>query len=415
MTYEGSSRNTLKPDAFQFGGLWTVGNTKQGDKFEDLLVDTWNDRPQPIADLNGNEMGTKSDDESLRKGYLAGAIVKFKAQAREKTGQVVVGNGQVRMVVARALDGESVDESDTKAFHPIAVVTNVDDPTRVAYARFRFDGDDIYVASLGGVAEAWMGFEFPVPAGYRPIALYIKNVRVDLEGKPATEYASPLERDEMVGSGQISGMAAVGPILDDKGNPVQAQAQNGPVIDPIVLGNSIGFMIQKGTERSLEVAQEGRGWTVRSGELKLRNDEVKGVSAGIDPKLQVNRFSVADDTVVVKVDISPAVHTADYNKLLDGAPKDQSPVLVDTEDRTYPAVGFVYKDSGITWVRFTKGNPISGLGASGMPQLSRSTPDRKLTLVFAVPLGVSIKQFKIGDVVLEDRTAKPIKADQRQR
>jgi len=410
VTYEGSSRNGLKRDAFQFLGWYTVGDRVQGSKFEALLSDTWNDTVQPVSDLRGHEFGAKSEDENLRSGYLAGFIVKFNTKAREKAGQVVIGNGQLRLVC------ESTTDEEYMAVHPIAVVTNVDDPTKIDYARFRYDGDDIYVASQGGISESVMAFEFPVPRGFVPIALYVKNVRVDVsEGAEPTTFETIYDRDEEIRSGRIAGMGNIGPIIDpNTGLPVQAQTL-GALPEPVSVSNAIGFIIQKGTERGLAVAQEGRGWTVREGELKLNIREAASFSSGLDPKLQVNRFSVADDTVIIKVNISPSARSNEFIKALDSSDKMAPPQLEDTQGRTYPAVGFVYKDSAMWWLRFTKGDPIKGLGASGMPTISRTSPDRTLTLVFAVPIGVTINHFKIGNTILDDWSDKPIKVETRQR
>lgn len=404
VTFEGASRNTLKPEAFKFLGWYTVGDRARGEKFENLLSDSWNDVSQKVSDLRGKEFGASSDDERLRSGYLAGCIVNFNAKAREKMGQVIVGNAQVRLVCE-----SETDEDDYMALHPVAVVTSVDDPTKIDYARFRYDGDDIYVASLGGVAESVMAFEFPVPRGYRPIALYVKNSRVEIDSNP-TEYATPADRDDKIRSGQIAGMGNIGPIIGPDGRPVQAQTQ-AELPNPVSVRNNIGFVIQKGSERGMQVVQEGRGWQVVEGEVKLRNDEIAGISSGVDINLQVNRFSTADGTVIVQVDISPSARTADFVKKLDQTDKLAPPVLVDTEGRTYPAAGFVYKDAAMHWLRFTKGDPISGLGAPNMPTISRTSPDRKLTLVFAVPLGIQVKEFRIGDITLDDWSAKPIKCD----
>src|SRR5262249_27649972 len=132
-TFEDVSRNTIKPSAFNLMGWYTVGNPPKGGPMGELLKDSWNATSQKVTDLQGEEIST---------GYLAGFVVKFGASAKEKTGQVVVGNGQVELVVQNM-----EDDDDTKPLHPVAVVTNIDDPSQVAYARFRYDADNVYFSS----------------------------------------------------------------------------------------------------------------------------------------------------------------------------------------------------------------------------------------------------------------------------
>jgi hypothetical protein len=152
---------------------------------------------------------------------------------------------------------------------------------------------------------------------------------------------------------------------------------------------------------------------VRDGEITLKADQTKGIGSGIDQKLQINRFATDETTVIVKVDVSPSHRTPEWGRELDLADKNAPPTVVDTNGTRYEAVGFVYKDSGITRLRFTRGQPLKGMAEA--PSISRNTPDRQLTLVFVVSLGVNIKEFKIGDRVLDDWSEKPIKCDQRQK
>src|SRR5205814_1920517 len=136
---------------------------------------------------------------------------------------------------------------------------------RIEYARFRFDGDKVFFSSIGGGSETPMAFEFPIPKDYRPIALYVKGARIEIdENSRPVNYESPSARDEMVRAGQMMGMGGIGPILDANGNPVQGATQsNVPNTPPIVVSNTMGFSVQKGTEGggvTLAEAESGKGW-----------------------------------------------------------------------------------------------------------------------------------------------------------
>ncbi len=179
-----------------------------------------------------------------------------------------------------------------------------------------------------------------------------------------------------------------------------------------VVSNSLGFIIQRGTEQGVEVAEEGRGWVIRDGEMKLGVDQLVTRGRPVDAKLQVNRFATTESTVVVKVDVSPAVRPDAFMKAMGEADKQRPPTLVDTLGRKYEAVGFTYTDSQIMHLRFTVGSPLKGL--SEAPSVSLTTPDRHLTLVFRASLGVEIKEFRIGDAVLE-KYEPTIKCDQKQK
>ena len=400
-TYEGKSRNVYKTDSFVFQGWYTVGNPPGNQEIAALTPDAWDDTPQKVfTDLHGEE---------IKNGYIAGFNIKFKSSAKEKTGQVVVGNGQIRLVVQKG------DEEEYKALHPFAVVTNVEDPTKIEYARFRFNSDETYIASVGGASEANMAFEFPIPQGYRPIALYVKGVRVDLEDKPGPkQFAEPADRDQVIQTGELEGMGNIGPILDANGNPVApapGQVNSGP---SITVTNSLGVIIQRGTEQGVDVAEEGRGWVIRDGEMTLNLDQLKGRNAGIEPSLMVNRFSSTESTVVVQVDVSPAKRSEEFIKNFDLADKDKPPTLVDTNGTKYEAVGYTYKDTSIFRLRYTVGAPLKGLGEPGVPSVSRSTPNRELKFVFRVSLGVDIREFRIGDRVI-DSWDPPIKCNSRQK
>ncbi|MBL9031479.1 MAG: hypothetical protein JNM80_07195 [Phycisphaerae bacterium] len=389
ITYEGKSRTTLKKEAISFLGWYTVGDTQRGEKLSDLLTDSWAERPQEIADLKG---------EKPLSGYLAGFITKLGPKAKEKTGQVVIGAGQVRLACENSEGDESI------ALHPIAVVTNVDDPTRIAYARFRFDSDNFFVASVGGSAEATFGFEFAIPTGFKPVALYVKGVRLDLEGTTAgAAFPSPDDRDQAITGGVMPGMGGVGPIIDpNTGQPVPPPPGGTTFREQAVtVQNGLGFglTIQKGTEgASLTVAEEGKSWAIVDGEAKFDPQRVGRV---VDRKLQINKFSLTDDTVLVKVVISPAQRTDEFTKALDSAEKNKPPSLIDNNGTRYDAVGFIYRDLSLVHIRFTKGNPLRGLGESGVPTVSRNTPERSLTLLFVVSRGVEISEFRVGDKLIE--------------
>lgn len=405
MAFEGKDRITLRPDAFKVVNWYVVGDQAKGQKFDGLLTDAWNEVPQKVSNLSGKQFGIDDEPVDLRTGYLGGFIVKFNTKAREKAGQVVVGNAQVRLVcVSDADDDESI------ALHPIAIVTNVDDPTKIAYARFAIKGDNIFTSSVGGAGDCVMAFEFPIPAGFHPLAIYVKGVRVNRQdpdtdfGKlvfprePVRKFADPADRDEAIKGGEMEGMTDVGPILDANGKPVQAQGNQQTSAPLFNASNRLGFVFQKGQEQSLDLQQETRGYSITSGEQTFDSKQIGAVAQVVDFKLRVDRFSTTPDTAVVQICLTPRDRDAAFNKTIESADRNAQPVLVDSNGTRYPAVGWVYKDSGRWKVRYDKQHPIEHI--SELPAISRSTPDKELQLLFVVSVGVEITDFKVGEDTL---------------
>src|ERR1043165_4328193 len=239
VTYDDKSRNAISKRDFQILGWYTVGLSDQGkaSPFKTLLVDTWNNHEQKISDLDGEPI--------TGNGYLAGFALKFRASAREKTGNVIIGNSQPRLVVAATDDDEN---PETKALHSIAMIGRVDSPIRVDYARFRFDSDNLYISSVGAESDPVMAFEFAIPEGYKPTALYVKGVRWEIPAAdPGKKFPNVSARDQTVQEGEFFEMSGIGPIIDPQtGKPVVDTTGSTISQSPFRVGNSIGKMIQKG-------------------------------------------------------------------------------------------------------------------------------------------------------------------------
>ncbi|QYU67004.1 hypothetical protein J4558_18890 [Leptolyngbya sp. 15MV] len=322
LTYEGVSRVTHKPSAFAVAGAYTVGDVQRGTPANQLLVDGWNNTPQRATDLRGRP---------IEVGHLLGLVVTFNAAARETKGYVSVGNGQVRLVAVN-------DAGESRAIHPIAVITNRDDPAVKSFERFRFASDKQFYSSVGAVAETVMAFEFPMPTGFRPLALYVKGVRADVSQAQPTNFPTPMARDAAVVAGQVTGMKDIGPIIDpNTGQPVQTQqSASVPTLDdqPIRLAASLGFNIQKGHERGLTVeAAQRRGWQIVDGEAQYFRREVE---QRFDQNLLVNSFRVPPGTTMVQVNFTPLQRESAFGQALDAAERLATPLLVDANGRPTP-------------------------------------------------------------------------------
>jgi hypothetical protein len=393
MTFEGKGRTGLKKGAAQLVGWYTIGDERSPfqvpKSFDQLARDTRRDTIQKIADLDG---------EPILSGAVAGYIVSFTSKAFEGTGQVVVGSGNLRLVC------ESLEDESFTQVHPIAVISRVQDPTKIHYARFPFDNDDFYVTSVGGQSNPVLGFEFPVPAGYRPLALYVKNYRFDVSGltTPIGNFADPVARDAVLAGGKMAAMTDVGPIIDpNTGKQVEAGDQTTTFNEePVRVTTALGYTIQKGTEQGLTLSEKERGgYTIESGEMKLHANRAAGFGQ-VDRKLQIAEFGITDDTAMVQVDITPRMRREAFRNTFKTIDRKQPVVLVDENGTRYEAVGFLYKESSIRWLRYTRGNPLRNLDEAAKP-VTENNPDRELKLIFVVSRGVKVKELKVGDVTLD--------------
>src|SRR6185369_7829746 len=74
------------------------------------------------------------------------------------------------------------------------------------------------------------------------------------------------------------------------------------------------------------------------------------------------------------------------------------PLIIDTKNQKFDAVGYIYSDATEVRIRYTPGRPIRNLNELTQIgiTLSRSRPDQNLRLLFRGSLGTEIAYFAIG-------------------
>lgn len=385
---KGKGRHTIRPSDFSLAKYYTVGvddswSAFEGTNVKDLNTDTFNATPKDIYDIQG---------ESLAKpgAYIAGFTIDFKSGAREKdAGQVAMTAGQVRLVCADD-DGERVE------VFPVAIVTRSDTGSAVDYGRHRFDSQWFTPASLTE-AEPRMAFEFVVPAGYRPAALYVKNVRVGLTDKtPDRRFASQWDRQQAIADGSIAQGKNDQPLDTSKAIVVQIGTQ--PDSQGITLDSHLprGLQIQDGTQRGLSTNEQRL--IVNGTETYTAKSLSKRIT---EAKLRINQFAVTRGSAMVQIQITPTRQSAspavDLSKPpLDEARRDEPIYLVDANSVKYSCIGYIYKDRSTIQIRYTRSQSLSGL--QDLPSLpNRSRNDQEITLLFEPTTGAKIAGFAIGD------------------
>ncbi len=380
---DGKGRNTINLKDFDVWRRFTVGD--KSSRLSDLLVDDWNKTAQTITDIEGSPYpaGTR----------LEGFVLNFQPSARERSGSVVIGNAQIRLLAEKA--GE---DPQYLTIHPISVISQAQSEKR-AFGRFRFDAPDTFVASVGGASETRMGFEFPIPPGYEPIALYVKNTRVSIpQDKKPVAYATRESRDQAIRKGDMFDQPAEEDLLVPTSRPQVATNPRDQDLG-VLISNVLRFIIQRGTERSLRTEEEN----ILEGH-EIYEKKLFDSTRGIDRQLQINKFQPKPDTVIVQVEVSIGKPLSWNGKVAIGADSGGiGPQLVDAEGQVYEPVGYIYDEGKYRTIHFNRSQPIRS--AMDLPSLSQSRQDQELTLLFDVSKGVKLAKFQVGSTVLH--TFKP--------
>lgn len=389
---EGKSKNVIKPDAFKVLGRYTL----------EAGQDTFNDTFSPKKYSYTYTDGTQAlPSQSVIEGY----VIAFQPAANEKSGRVIVGNGQLRLVV-RKPDGE------TMGVQPIAVISeaNFEDPKSKSgppLGRWLFDGQKVFIATFNQRNTAPMAFEFPVPKGSEPLALYVKGNRVVLNGEEGAPkigtfatYRSISERDAAIANRSITPSTAAEELDTSTAVKVNPARWSGEV--PMRVSDAIPYniVLQKDDVGGLEIGGSGRNLHIISGEAKFLNERLSAVR-GADPNLQVRRLGADEDIAIVHVVVDGK--NTQFGFLSDAAAnidRDKAPLIVDETGQRYACYGYVYQSPTETHITYTPQAAISSL--SGLPTITKSQPNDKMTLLFRTGKNVKIKYFVVGGKVVAE-------------
>lgn len=377
----GMGRNALRPEDFNLLGTYTVG-PEQGTQVSELLKISGSSNTQRYVDIN---------DEPVSTGRVYGYVLEFEPSAKERgrkgAGQLVVSNGQIRMLVENS-------NNETYTIFPNAVISESSEPGQ--FGRWRFDAADVFINSTGGKSKVPMGFEFVVPTGSTPVALFVKNVRIMADEFPdAVSYPTPSRRDRLVRTGSIL-----------RGNKAEVDYNTEYTVSYNWTSDENRFVDT--TSRLLEIlpiSAARRGMTIDDdnhivagqGTYDVKS-EVGRRNAGTSKNLRVERYAVAEDQAMIKLEVSADSPFGFLSEGAQVAPLDEPLVLLDTLGNEYEAVGYEYIDSSIMELRYTLGNTLTGI--EDTPSLSTTRADQRLRIIFVITDGVEIDRFVIGDMVL---------------
>lgn len=337
---------------------------------------------------------------------IEGFVLEFASGAVEKSGQSVIGPGQVRLI-CRMPDGTGV------GIHPAAIVARPEAGSGMY--RFRMDAPDIHISSVGGGSSAVFAPEFVVPKGATPTDLIVKGTRYTLAGtSAAVSYANTNGRDEAIkngslfskvglnigggagrpaGSGGAASSSGSSGSTSGSGGGGQVVSTSGGRVDMIVEIPQFpdNLTLNAGEMGGLEVNAERK---IVDGEHQF-DKAVLANNRTIDRSLRVDQFAATKDTTVVQVTLANAGAMSVLGRSVEAAEDILPPVIIDSNGQQYEAIGYVYSEGNIVKVRYTPGKPLRGL--SELPsRVSRSKRDQSVRLLFRPTKGVSIASFALG-------------------
>lgn len=336
---------------------------------------------QPYADTHG---------EAVASGTVEGFVLSFNASAkdpaRKGAGQVVMSNGQARLV-CRAGDGSTFN------VFPVAMISQAASSDNV-YGRWRYEAEGDFFASVGGASTVNLALEFVVPAGAEPLGLFVKGVRLGLEGGPQpTRYATRVERDSVVAGGSILRGQKPRETIDTS-NAVQAEAGNrnaagATVLVTNTLGGRMVLHVQV-AKRGFSLDEDNR---ISSGFNQFTRADLQNTPQS--DNLRVDRFAVSRDQVIVQVQMSGESSASLLRPDVRLINADEPLRIIDTNGLSYEAIGFIYEDRTGIQVRYNPAEPLTG--TRDLPALSSSRTDQDLRVIFLVSYGVDAQYVAIGD------------------
>ncbi len=389
-SYDDRGSTILTPDAFDLVAAYTV----EAPSLDELTSDGFNVAADgsPITP----EIKRVDGDAPATSSVIRGYTVQFLDGSAEKSGQVIVGAGQARLICKLA-DGSS------EGFQPVAVVAQSRGKDPVA-SRYLFNAKDVFIGSAGSARNPTMSFEFVVPADAEPLDLLLKQVRIDLSEAPAERTFTVDERDDAVFSLDLIGRSDEGPTGARPDPSTIARSSGGGADSAPIDGRDardLGVRVSRDLG-SLTLSRQKKGSLtinddsrVVSGTHVFAGDDIKGVK--VPNALRVKEFHVRPGLSLIKADVSINKRLSLLGRAVSAAEQLLPPVLTDSNGQIYEAIGFIFDGGDRVEIRYEPGQPIRAM--SELPTLSSSRPSDTLTLLFQVTQGVEIVSFTLGQQV----------------
>jgi hypothetical protein len=146
--------------------------------------------------------------------------------------------------------------------------------------------------------------------------------------------------------------------------------------------------------KGLDIIEQDKDKYVGGGKATFTVDELR--QKGLDRNLRVDRFATKRGVTFVQVQIKSNGVATKLGLAIQASDASGPPRLIDSKNRVYEAIGWVYADGGTVNIRFTPGEPLASL--SELPSaLSDTKRDQTLYLLFQPTSGVTIEGFLLGN------------------
>jgi uncharacterized membrane protein required for colicin V production len=411
---DGKGRNTTGADSFEVFNHYSFSSEKNPDELTD---DHANDDPKDIEARIANKITPTPNPQqfvyvdgtapSRAECTIEGYGVKFNSGGKEQSGRVIVGSAQVSLLVQRNAN----DPYDTVAIHPLAVISQAnsrgDDVLKTEeLGRWRFEGPS-WIPSAREGNDTFMAFEFLVPKGAKPIAMYVKGIRSDVANLAPRTFTSQQARDQAIRDKSIKNKNgdSVKPPSRTDGAGQNVYKLSSPDTN-IYLSDAIPFntIFQKDIMHEMVIDNDTR--TIISGgpsPSKWAKNEIAGM--GVDRALQVRKFSINDGSMMVQVRVDAKNPFFGFlSKWAAGIDRSKGAALVDTNGAEYSPIGYFYKTNttGEIWMYYNPQSPILSLQDKEMPIMTASRPDQELILLFVISKNTKIKSVKVGEKELAE-------------
>ena len=320
---------------------------------------------------------------------IEGVFVEFQAAAAEKTGQVLVSPGQIRLICKKR-------SGEVMAIHPFAVLAQPE--AGGSLKRFRVSANDLHFPSVGGGSAAVFGFEFAVPADAEPTDLLVKNCRAPIGAatEVKAEYAGFRARDDALRSGKLASAVGVTPggakldagSIDTSGSQVVSSGDSDVIKTDGLLPNR--WVINKGSGTQGLVIDDKNNIVDGTAQFTIEQLNIRGV----DRKLQVDSFATTPDTGIIRVELARGEKQSLLGRSVETAESILQPLLADAQGNLYEPIGYIYSDGRVVDIRFKPGEPLRAL--SQIPALSTAKQNQSLYLIYRPTKGVRITRFLLG-------------------
>lgn len=372
----------IASDAVKIAGRYAVTASIDALRTDTLSVSS----PQQILDIRGEPITGEST--------LHGFVIEFQPGAREGSGQVVVGPGQVRLVARNA------DNTDAKVFNAIAIIAESD--TKGVLSRYPVNSRNLYIGSVGSAQSSSFAFEYIVPNQWTPTELIIRGTRFPLQGdlaQPKLAFDTVAARDRAVVNRNLFeelGIKIGGTAL------ANVDASNATMIP---LGNQnmptgLSFTPQLPYNFNIPIT-DARSKFLLDADNKMINGEGDFTNELLLNRetarsLRVNSFATPGDVRVVQVSIARTSQLSEFGNAINKlASKEDTPYLIAEDGRAFACVGFLYTDGTSTTIRF-KPDALIHSYMRDVPQLSVSQRDESLVLFFLVNSDSRLTGLTIG-------------------